>query len=224
MSVPFVVVSDFDGTVTTSDLVVALTTRVYEANRDVVTQVNRRELDLKTGLNTLFSHLPSVDRQLYEEYLRHLARFRSGYHRFCTVLEESRIPFYIVSNGLDFMLDAVLGPESENGPWRISNKAQFDQPSITIDWQYPCQYPCPGGCGLCKYQVVSELRERHAAPVIYIGDGITDLNGAKHADRVYARGLLAQMLEQDRVAYTLFETFDDILSGMFTVTEVTNNE
>ncbi len=224
MSVPFVVILDFDGTITTNDLVVALTTRVHDANRDIVNKVNRRELELRTGLNILFSHLPSRDRQLYEEYLRHLARFRSGYHRFSAVLKDSHIPFYIVSNGLDFMLDAVLGSTPEDGPWRICNKARFDQPSITIEWQYPCQDPCPGGCGLCKYQVVTELRERHAAPVVYVGDDITDVNGAKHADRIYARGLLAQMLGQDGVGYTQFDTFDDILSDLFTVTEVINND
>lgn len=225
MSVPFVVISDFDGTITTSDLVVELTTRVDEANREVVNQVNRRELDLHAGLDTMFSRLPSSDRQLYEEYLRHLARFRSGYHRFRTVLDESKIPFYIVSNGLDFMLDAVLGSEPEpTGTRRIANKARFDGDVITIDWQYPCQDPCPGGCGLCKHAVVKELRRRHGAPIVYIGDGITDLNGAKAANRVYARGLLAQLLEEDGRDYTLFETFDDILTDLFTITEVLHHD
>lgn len=221
---PFVVVSDFDGTITTSDLVVDLTTRVDEANRATVEQINRRELSLREGLAELFSRLPSADRQHYEEYLRHLARFRSGFHRFSAVLEKSGIPFYIVSNGLDFMLDAVLGSEESGSPRRISNGAHFDGPVITVDWRYPCHDPCPGGCGLCKYQVVAELSEQFAAPVIYIGDGITDINGARRADRVYARSLLAQWLESEHVPYTPFETFDDVLGDLFSIQEAVSHE
>lgn len=223
MTPPFVVVSDFDGTVTTLDLVVALTTRVHESNRRVVDEVNARTRDLRSGLTLLFSRLPSGDRALYEDYLRHLARFRSGYHRFAQALEDAEIPFYIVSNGLDFMLDAVLGPTAR-GPQRICNRARFDEPSITIEWQYPCQAPCPGGCGLCKHAVVRDLRQRHAAPVVFIGDGVTDVNGAKCADVVYARTHLAQILTADGVPYTPFETFDDILGDLFTVKEGTQYE
>lgn len=223
-SPPFVVVSDFDGTITTSDLVVALTTRVNESNRLTVDRINRKELDLRPGLEELFSRLPSRDKKLYEEYLRHLATFRSGYHRFDTVLRESGIPFYIVSNGLDFMLDAVLGIEPVGESRRISNRAVFDGSAITIDWQHPCHKPCPGGCGLCKFDVVGEIKDRYAIPVIYIGDGVTDINGAKRADRVYARAWLAHWLDVDQVPYTPFETFDDILQDLFSVEEVVPGE
>ena len=216
---PFVVVSDFDGTITTIDLVVALTTRVDNANQQTVDRINRRELGLYDGLTELFSRLPSGDRLQYEDYLRHLARFRSGFHRFERALKDAAIPFYIVSNGLDFILDAVLGPEEPHGPRRISNQARFDGPSIAIEWRYPCVAPCPGGCGLCKHQVVAELSLKHNAPVVYIGDGVTDINGARRADRVYARSHLAQWLEAEHVAYRPFETFDDILSDLFLVKE-----
>lgn len=215
MTPPFIVVSDFDGTITTSDLVAALTTRVCESNRQVVLEITQGQLGLHEGLDLLFSRLPSGDRGLYEEYLRHLARFRSGYHRFRGALTQARIPFYVVSNGLDFMLDAILGQAHDDRSQRICNKAHFDQPGITIEWQYPCADPCPGGCGLCKHAVVSLLRAQHQAPVAYIGDGLTDINGAKNADRVFARSSLARRLQADGIAYTPFETFDDVLEKLF---------
>lgn len=218
MTVPFVVVSDFDGTITTADLVVALTTRVSEVNRDVVERINRRDLDLRDGLSQLFAALPSRDRASYEEYLRHIAQFRSGYHRFRTVLHESGIPFYIVSNGLDFMLDAVLGGSDETH--RISNTALFDEDTIHIAWRYPCAPPCPGGCGLCKHAVITELSAKYQAPVILIGDGITDFNGAQAADRVYARGHLAHLLNDVGRAYVPYDTFDDVLGDLFCIEEV----
>lgn len=220
MSAPFVVVSDFDGTITQHDMVVALTCHVEAGNRALVDRINRRELDLKSGLTALFQTLPSRGRFAYETFLAESATFRSGYHQFQHVLADAKIPFYIVSNGLDFMLDAVLGPKTDKGPERITNHARFNGDHITIDWEHPCLPPCPGGCGLCKHKVVSELRDRHHAPVVFIGDGVTDVNGARLADRVFARSHLAQYLEESGTAYAPFDTFDDVLAGLFQSTEV----
>ncbi|WP_207711448.1 MtnX-like HAD-IB family phosphatase [Sulfobacillus harzensis] len=218
MSVPFVVVSDFDGTITERDLVVALTTRFNPANQTVVDQINARQLHLKEGLEILFQTLPSADRSTYESFLRNEAIFRTGFHRFERLLEDARIPFYIVSNGLDFMLNAVLGENSPHAV-RMANQARFDGEVIQIGWQYPCTPPCPGGCGLCKHAVVEELRRRYQAPVVFIGDGVTDFNGALHADTVFARSRLADFLEQAGKPYIPFDSFDDIMTQLFVPVE-----
>ncbi len=214
MAVPFVVVSDFDGTITNEDLVVALTTEVNPDNSAVVDRIQRRDIDLKTGLDFLFGTLKSANRSQYEAYLRETATFRNGFHRFRRLLFESQIPFYIVSNGLDFMLDAVLG-DSVLDHQRIVNQARFDEETIRITWHYPCQPPCPGGCGLCKHAVVEELRRRYLAPMIFIGDGVTDYNGALHADRVFARSRLAAYLQEAGKSFTPFESFDDVVAELF---------
>lgn len=214
MSIPFVVVSDFDGTITQKDLVVALTTHVAPKNQQLITAIQRRDVSLRTGLAELFSTLPSDGKREYESYLHDTARIRPGYYQFEKVLKAASIPFYIVSNGLDFMLDAVLLDSTTE---RIVNHANFDTDRITIEWQYPCLPPCPGGCGLCKYQVVDELRQQYGVPIVFIGDGVTDYNGARHADRVFSRGQLSNYLHQENVPYTPFETFDDILESLFVV-------
>ncbi len=215
MTVPFVVVSDFDGTITAQDLVVALTCHVNPDNRTLVDRINRRDLDLRSGLTALFESLPSENRQDYEAFIQETLTFRPGFHRFQEVLEEARIPFYIVSNGLDFMLDAALGPQETQAAHRIVNHARFDGPSIAIDWRYPCEPPCPGGCGLCKHAVVAELRARYQAPIVFVGDGVTDFNGAKNADWVFARSHLQSHLDDAHIEYTPYESFDDVLNALF---------
>lgn len=218
MAAPFVVVSDFDGTITNEDLVVALTTEVNPENRTVIERIQRRDVDLKTGLDLLFGTLKSANKPAYEAYLRETATFRNGFHRFRRLLFESQIPFYIVSNGLDFMLNTVLG-DAAHDHHRMVNQARFDEERIRITWHYPCQPPCPGGCGLCKYAVVNELRERHNAPIAFIGDGVTDYNGALQADRVFARSRLADYLTQAGKPLTPFESFDDVIAELFVLAE-----
>jgi len=206
---PFVIVSDFDGTITEEDLVVALTTFVDPENIDRVRRINHRQLALKPGLAQLFSTLPSNRRAEYEAFCAQTGRLRSGYHAFRRALASQGIPFYLVSNGLDFIIDAVLGPPTA-GEYRIVNRAVFDTSEITIDWQYPCEPPCPGGCGLCKHRVIRELQSQYQVPVVLIGDGITDWNGAQVADRVYARSRLGEMMTAHHMPYRPFETFDEV--------------
>lgn len=219
MTPSFVVVSDFDGTITTQDMLVSLVTWVDPRNIAVVERANRRELDLKTALNHMFSRLPSLNRPQYHQYLSEQVRFRPGYYRWRTALNRGDIPFYIVSNGLDFILDAVLGDVPWPGEFRISNGARFTEPEMRIDWRYPCKNPCPGGCGLCKHRVMREIADRYDCPLVFIGDGVTDVNGAKMADKVYAWDRLASILQQDGVPFVPFDTFDDILSDRFFLEE-----
>mgnify|MGYP001770672172 CR=1 FL=1 len=219
---PFVVVSDFDGTITDEDLVVALTTFVDPTNVERVRQINQRQLALKPGLAQLFSTLPTNRRDEYEAFCAQTGRIRTGYHAFRHALATQGIPFYLVSNGLDFIIDAVLGPPTA-GESRITNRAIFDTSVITIDWRYPCEPPCPGGCGLCKHRVIRELKSHYQAPVVLIGDGITDWNGAQVADRVYARSRLSEMMKAQHLPYRPFESFDEVwqdLSEVLTHPEI----
>jgi len=63
--------------------------------------------------------------------------------------------------------------------------------------------------------VVGELRKQYQAPIVFIGDGVTDLNGALNADLVFARSHLARLFDDMGHAYTPYETFDDVLTELF---------
>ena len=49
---------------------------------------------------------------------------------------------------------------------------------------------------------------------VLVGDSITDLHGAEHADQVFARGRLSGFLDQRGIPYQPFETFVDIKASM----------
>lgn len=217
---PLVVVSDFDGTITQKDLVVALTTWAHPPNQALVEAINRQEVGLKEGLDRLFAQLPSHRKEEYRHFLARTAMLRPGFSRALAWMKFHNVPFYVASNGLDFIVEPLLDglvPLDHI----FSNQAVFSRSFITINWARPCQPPCVGGCGLCKTSVIEDLRRKHQAPVVLVGDGVTDWPASAHADYVIARSRLADLLTRDGRPYQPFDSFDDviqIIAGLFPVT------
>jgi 2-hydroxy-3-keto-5-methylthiopentenyl-1-phosphate phosphatase len=205
----FILVSDFDGTITEEDLVVTLTCHFSAANSDVVDAIYRGDLSLRQGLARLFGNLASTDRDQHLAYAREHGRLRQGFEEALSTFESWRVPFFVVSNGLDFMVRTLLAGHVD-ADYVYCNRADFSHPEIHITWPWPCDDDCTGDCGLCKPRVIRRLREQYHVPVVFIGDGHSDFRGAEEADWVFARASLARHLTDRGVPYLPFDTFTEI--------------
>ncbi len=206
---PWVIVSDFDGTITQEDLVVTLATNFSEENYGLIQAMQSGSLSLRDGLERVFLNLPSQARSQYEAYIRAHGRLRAGFQSALTAFGDWQVPFFVASNGLDFIVQPLLA-SMVDASQIYCNRASFARPQIRIDWTWPCAPECHGACGLCKPGIVNHLRAEFQAPVVFIGDGRTDYLGAQAADLVFARASLARHLDRHHLPYFPYETFDDV--------------
>ncbi|MHB1611785.1 MAG: HAD-IB family phosphatase [Sulfobacillus sp.] len=203
---PLLVVSDFDGTISTEDLVVLLTTAFAPGNQDLVDAINRQEISLGEGLAALFRALPTGQEALYRRFIHNHSGTRPGFDAFAANLANANIPLFIASNGLDMILHMVL--EGRVPADHIyANHADLSGTTIEVQWTYPCPPDDPHGCGLCKPSLIEALRRQFGAPVVFVGDGVTDFLGAEAADYVIARSRLAEWLQQQSQPFRFFEDF-----------------
>ena len=84
--------------------------------------------------------------------------------------------------------------------------ADFSTPTIILRHNYACETE-----GTCKVKVLDEYP---GSIRILIGDSITDLHGARHANVVFARNGLQKYLDAEKIDYTPFETFHDVLKTL----------
>jgi 2-hydroxy-3-keto-5-methylthiopentenyl-1-phosphate phosphatase len=122
-----------------------------------------------------------------------------GFADFHRWTRQCGIPFYVVSDGFDYVIQRVLrscGVNGDllNGSHLFSSSMRVDGSSLVVDfphWPESCEH----GCATCKPEVIRRVRGSHS-PVIFIGDGLSDRFSVTEADVVFAKDkLLAHCVE-----------------------------
>src|SRR2546426_2507377 len=131
------VLSDFDGTITTSDVAEDLLARFAPKEWEEVERLHRaRVIGTRETMARQFA-LVRAEREELVEYARRTATMDKAVPAFLRFCKGRRIPFEIVSEGLDFYLHALIKSWSLDVPVR-TNRAVFDGGAG------PLQHPVPG--------------------------------------------------------------------------------
>jgi len=128
-------------------------------------------------------------------------------------MRELEVPFYVVSDGFDYVLRRVLrncGVNGEllNGSHLFSSSMWIEESKVVVDFpHWPA--PCAHGCATCKPEVIRRVRRGHS-PVIFIGDGLSDRFAVEEADVVFAKDKLLAYCRQHGLWCRPFSSFGDI--------------
>ena len=205
-----IVQSDFDDTIITCNMGVLIRDafgpeerhaidRDYEAGLVSVEQGNKRQFSL------IKESRPAI-----EAFVRKHTEARPGFTAFLNDCRRRDVRFSIVSSGLDFYIRialAVLGvPDLEF----FSGEATFGKDGIGVDYHDPSGKLIDRGF---KRSCLDHFKGS-GQPVIYIGDGRSDLEAASQADHVFAIGRLQRLLEERGIPHHPFRDFHDISRGL----------
>ncbi|MFL6555781.1 MAG: 2-hydroxy-3-keto-5-methylthiopentenyl-1-phosphate phosphatase [Bacillus sp. (in: firmicutes)] len=206
-----VIFCDFDGTVTESDNIISLMDKFAPQGWELIKdQILTRQISINEGVGRLFSLLPSDSKEELTEFALENAKIRSGFKEFVEFARAEGIPFYIVSGGIDFFVYPIL---EEYGPFDgvYCNESDFSGERVKILWPHKCDSLCSNDCGCCKPSIIRKLNFGKDSFKIVIGDSVTDLEAAKHADFVLARDLLEEKCLEWELNHSGFNTFFDCI-------------
>lgn len=204
---PLRVFSDFDGTISAKDVGASLfnyfsdrrnsgTVKLWIEQRITSRECLWRECHyIKAGKDDMIAALNRID-------------IKAGFADFVTLLSARNIPLHIVSDGLDFYIDAFLSKAGFTGLDIHSNRAHFVNGSLYPSFPYFAS-GC-GFCGTCKGERVKSLRQGGEL-TIYIGDGFSDRCAVGVADVLFARDDLARLAQEKSVDWVGFADFYDII-------------
>ncbi len=200
------VLSDFDGTITTTDIAEMILARFAPPEWERIEMLHRaRQIGTRETMTRQFALLRS-DRASLLDFVRAEARMDSGVPAFLRVCRARGIEVEVVSEGLDFYVHELMEMWGLDLPVR-TNRAVFEDGHVRIE--HPFQDPDCTLCGTCKLRRVFELRVG-GYEVAYIGDGDSDLCPAVEADRVFAKGRLAELCDAEGIDYERFRDFTDV--------------
>jgi 2-hydroxy-3-keto-5-methylthiopentenyl-1-phosphate phosphatase len=208
--VAFLIVVDFDGTITQRDTQDGLLERhAPEAYAEAERGLAEGRLTLRECMRMEFAPVRGDHDAIVTETVD-AAQVRPGFGEFVEAMEAAGNRLVIVSGGFESVIRPVLGRVGAAHLPVIAHEFQITPEGTTIDFRAdaPCEV-----CGAeCKRAVVAELRD--GLPVVYIGDGYSDRCAALAADIRFARRFLAEDLEAAGVKYTPFDDFHTIREAL----------
>jgi len=206
----FVVVCDFDGTITLEDTGKKLLSSLTDENwRYYDNLVIEGKMGTREALLAQYNLIKEVDIKEVEKIISSI-QIDETFFAFYRWLREKNLPFMILSDGFIENIRYIL---KNNGiePNEVvikANSAEIVNGSFQISFLTD---PCEHGCANCKYSHVKKLKDQGYS-VVYIGDGLSDILPAQElADYVFAKigGDLARKLK-DRNNVKIFQDFEEI--------------
>lgn len=235
----FVVLSDWDGTITTYDSNDYMTDNLG-FGKELRRQGNLDILSGKTNFRDAFrGMLESVaEKHTFEECqdeLKKNIKLDPGFNEFYRWCADHDIPVTIVSSGMAPLIRAVLsnliGEEDAKNIEIISNDVKLD-PGGKYKWHIQYRHPS-SEYGHDKSRAILPYSDLPSPPTIFFfGDGVSDMSAAKHADVLFVKvkpdsdNDLATYCTQQGIKHIRFKAFHDalglvqqIVEGLKTVEE-----
>jgi len=211
VSPPYLIVSDFDGTITVDDLTNIIWDRHVPYDwRTVLTPLSREGvLSPLEMIARGYGDVPAGPEALLGEVLP-AARLRAGFAGFVDACAARRWPFEVLSHGLTFYIQPLLPP----GCALTAFEGRFEDARWRVE--LPAGLTVPAGRDF-KAHVVALLRARHPGhTTVYVGDGRLDFPAARTCEVIFAvaGSTLAKLCGEAGLAFRAFETFDEITRAL----------
>ncbi|MGB5107666.1 MAG: MtnX-like HAD-IB family phosphatase [Candidatus Zixiibacteriota bacterium] len=204
---PIRVFSDFDGTISAKDVGASLFNHFSSKRNSGTVQLWIEQKISSRECLWRECHYISATRQEMMEALNRI-EIEAGFQDFVDLLSKHAIPLHIVSDGLDFYIDAFLSRAGFGGMDIHANKAHFVNGNLYPSFPYFAR-GC-GYCGTCKGERVRALSSEDELTV-YIGDGFSDRCAVGVADVLFARGDLVKLAQEKQVDWLPFANFYNIV-------------
>ena len=202
------VLTDFDDTAAEQNVAQLLLERFGDpAWRQTRDRFRAGELTLTQYQEIVFRNI-RADRPTMQAYVKQHANLRPHFKELRDYCQDHEIPLAIVSQGLDFYIEAVLDAEGHAQVPVHAVNTSFTPDGIS----YHYEYARPGQeiQGNSKGLLVDRYRQM-GYYVIYAGDGASDFEAIGRADLLFAHRTLAEECERRNVPYRPFTDFADLL-------------
>jgi len=204
------VLSDFDGTITRTDVAEAILEEFAPSRwREIEELYRARKIGTRESMARQFA-LVRTGREELLQFVDRTAVIDETFRGFVEFCRAQGLVLEIVSEGLDFYVRHLLRKWDIQVPVR-TNHATFEDGHVRIE--YPWADATCTLCGTCKLLRLFELRAE-GYRTAYVGNGHSDLCPAIEADLVFAKSELADLCRTEEIEFMPFDRFSDVQRGL----------
>jgi 2,3-diketo-5-methylthio-1-phosphopentane phosphatase len=211
-----IIFSDFDGTITQLDVTDQILAQLAHPSW--------REIEQEWACGSIGSReclerqLALVDASAEElNALIDTIPVDTHFTNFLRLVEGKDLPFYVVSDGFDYVIRRVLKRAGVNGQLRngthlFASALRVEGRRLQLSFPHAAP-PCEHGCATCKVEVIRRLSGGRR-PIVFIGDGLSDRFAVEVADLVFAKHQLLAYCREKGIECLPFETFAEIEAAL----------
>src|SRR5712691_9368978 len=200
------VLSDFDGTITRTDVAEAILEEFAPSEWWEIERLYRtRKIGTRESMARQFA-LVRAPREELMKFVDRTAVIDDTFREFVDFCRAQGMVLEIVSEGLDFYVRHLLRKWDIEVPVR-TNHAIFEDGRVRID--HPWEDATCRLCGTCKLLRLFELRAE-GYRTAYVGNGHSDLCPAIEADLVFAKDELADLCRVEEIDFIQFDRFSEV--------------
>lgn len=206
MSAKRAVLTDFDGTITRTDVGEAILDEFAPAEWwEIEEQHRARAIGTRESMARQFALVRTPKEEMLR-FVDRIAEIDESFRDFVAFCRRRGFVLEIVSEGLDFYIRHLLRKWDVDLPVR-TNRVIFESGSVRIE--YPWADATCTLCGTCKLLRLFQLRAS-GYRTAYVGDGHSDLCPAIEADLVFAKAELAALCLTEEIEFVPFDRFSDV--------------
>ncbi|MFP3880644.1 MAG: MtnX-like HAD-IB family phosphatase [Dehalococcoidia bacterium] len=207
---------DFDGTITEEDASFFLLDAFAQGEWRRLLR-DYKEHRISVGhFNTAAFAMVKADRHTLLEALKDKVKMRSGLRELVDYCLSKDFRFVIVSNGLDFYINAILRDVGLENMEVHAARTSFHAQGMEVQYVGPDGRPLEDG--FKEAYIRSFLRLGYT--VVYVGNGDSDVAPAKHAHHVLATGELLSHCRENNLNCRSFESFIDAIGHLEQISQV----
>ena len=201
---------DFDGTITEDDASFLLLDTFARGDWRRLLRDYKEHRTSVGQFNTTAFALVKADKPALLEALKGMVKIRPGFNELVAYCSRRNFRFVIVSNGLDFYINAILKEIGLENIEVHAAQTQFHPEGIEV------QYIGPDGNQLDDglKQAYIKLFLRQGYRVIYVGNGDSDILPAKYAHHILARGELLAYCRENNVKCKPFTKLTEVVTAL----------
>lgn len=204
---PWIIFSDFDGTITKIDTLKFLLDNFGASNwMEIEYKVKDGSMSEREALQAEFSTLNVSWIEAIESILESID-IDSGFAEFIEWIERIEMKFVILSGGVHEIIEPILKREGLKNIEVRANNVQITGKKWRL---IPSDKPkIKNNCNHCKTCSIVEMKDS-GWRTIFIGDGLTDRCPAESADLVFAKDELAEFCLEQKLDFIPYKDFSDI--------------
>jgi len=201
---------DFDGTITEDDASFYLLDAYAEGDwRSILKEYKEGRITVGEFNTRAFAMIKTDEATLLSK-LDENVRVRPGFRELLDYCAYRGFRFVIVSNGLQFYVEAILRALGIHGIEAHAATNAFERDGVRV------QYVAPDGTVLQDgfKEAYMKLYLSEGYRVIYVGNGTSDSYASRHAHAVFATGDLLTYYLRHGLPCIPFEDLTDVVNGL----------